>query len=587
MTRRKLLRLLGAYFSGRRRQFTVAVMAATVVILADASQPLFIEAAVDRGVGGGRPDLLLPLVLGLILVSATKSIAISIRKRLAGVTSIGTEARLRAQLYEHLQALDVPYHEQMPTGQLMSRASSDLQAIRDFLSLIPISIGTVLFILVVSFLLFSRDVNLAIVALAGLPFLAVGGARLTRKLHPVVWNTQQHLAELTAVAEETVTGIRVVKAFGRERLQTERLSKPAGQVLDQATKAIRLRALLQPVFELFPAISMALVLWYGGHRVVSGDLTTGQFIAFFIYMYRLAWPIRLLGWLAAEGQRAITAAGRIFDVLDTAPGIADRPGAQPLSIPAGEIRFEHITCRLGDKKPVLDGVDLVVPPGESVALVGPTGCGKSTMLRLVLRFLEPSAGRITIDGSDIRTVTLESLRNQIGTVFEETFLFSDSISSNVAFARPDSTEDEIVAAAALAQAHGFINDLPDGYDTVVGEQGYTLSGGQRQRIAIARAILMDPKILLLDDATSAVDPEVESEIRRGLAEAMRDRTTLIVARRPGSAALAHRVIYMEGGRILETGSHEDLWERLPSYRETLAGTPGPLAAVRDGQRVVG
>lgn len=570
MPRSNLRRLLAVYFS-QRRLVAIAVFSAIVVISVTAVQPIFIQMAIDRAIREGRRELLLPIAGALVLVSLIKGLGVLIRKRLAMISSITTEARLRGQLYEHLQNLDVSFHERTPTGQLMSRASSDLQAVRDFLSMIPISIGMFLLIGIVAIILVSKDAALAVASLAGLPFMAVLGGRLTRRLDPIVWNTQQNLAELTAVAEETVTGIRVVKAFGREPLQVERLERDAERVFTEATRAIRIRALLQPVFELFPAISMALVVWYGGHRVVTGRITPGELIAFFIYMYQLAWPIRMLGWLAADGQRAVTASGRIFDVLDTAPGIADRPDARLLQIPAGEVRFESVSYRFGSGGLVLDGIDLEVPSGGSIALVGPTGCGKSTMLRLMLRFLEPVGGRILVDGIDISAATLDSLRAQIGTVFEDTFLFSDTIRSNISFARPNATEDEVVQAAALAQAHGFISELPDGYDTVVGEQGYSLSGGQRQRVAIARAILMNPKILLLDDATSSVDPEVEAEIRRGLAEAMRGRTTLIVARRPGSAALAERVVFMQVGRIMASGTHGELWEQHPAYRETLAG----------------
>lgn len=571
MSGRNLRRLLAEYFS-QRRIVAIAIFFAIVVIAMTVLQPLLIEAAIDRAIEKDRRDLLLPIAGGLALVSAVKAFGVLVRKRLAMVSSIGTEARLRSKLYEHLQNLDVSYHERTPTGQLMSRASSDLQAQREFLSLIPISVGMLLLVAVVAVIMLFKDAPLAAVSLAGLPFMSAFGARLTRRLEPIIWNTQQYLAELTAVAEETVTGIRVVKAFGRESHQVERLDRDAEKVFTQASRAIRVRALLQPVFEFFPAVSMALVIWYGGHRVVAGHISKGELVAFLVFLYQLAWPIRMLGWLASEGQRAATASGRIFEVLDTPPGIADRPGAMPLQIPAGEIRFENVTYRFDSGRTVLDGVNITVPTGSSVALVGPTGCGKSTMLRLMLRFLEPVGGRILVDGKDISFTTLDSLRAQIGTVFEDTFLFSDSIRSNISFARPKATEDEIVQAAALAQAHGFINELTDGYDTIVGEQGYSLSGGQRQRVAIARAILMDPKVLLLDDATSAVDPEVEAEIRRGLSEAMRGRTTLIVARRPASAALADRVVYMEAGRIVEEGTHEELWRRVPAYRETLAGT---------------
>ena len=570
MTRRPLGRLLRFYFKAPKPIALAGIGAMTAVGM-QLIYPLLIGRVVDQAIRGSRPDLLLPLV-GLILLTAViKGIGVATRKRFAGIAAIGAEARLRHQLYEHLQGLDIAYHEEVPTGQLMSRASSDLQACRDFLSMIPISSGMSILLVSISVILFGKDPALAAVTLAGFPLMAYAAARLTAKLHPIVYLTQQYLGELTETVEETVGGIRVVKAFGREELQVGKLQEDAENVMEQATAQIRIRAILLPLFELFPALGLALVLWFGGIRVVNGAITPGDFVAFFVYVTHLQWPVRMIGWVASDSQKASTSSSRIFEVLDRRPGIEDRPNSGPIRIERGEIRFEEVSYRFPTGRKVVDSFDLTIPSGGSVAFVGPTGCGKTTLLKLVLRFLEPTEGRVLIDNEDIGTVTLESLRNQIGTVFEESFLFSDSIRGNIAFGRPDAAEDEIVTAAVLAQAHGFISDLRDGYETTVGEQGYTLSGGQRQRIAIARAILMDPSILLLDDATSAVDPSVEAEIRRGLSEAMKGRTTLIVARRPGSAALADQVVYMENGRIVDSGTHDALWDRLPSYRETLVG----------------
>lgn len=574
MSRGNLRRLLRAHFS-HPRSVVIALIFAFVVISVTAIVPLLIARVIDQTIREGRTELLAPLVGGILGLSAVKAVAIAMRKRHAGLSSIGTEARLRAQLYEHLQGLDIAYHENVSTGQLMSRASSDLQAARDFLSIIPIGTSMAALIVVITIILFTVDVPLAAVTLAGFPFMGLAAARLTRRLHPLIYGQQQQLAELTQVAEETITGIRVVKAFGREEHQVGRLRQKAEGVLEMATKVIGLRAILQPLFELFPALSLAFVLWFGGFRVVNGHISFGLFIAFFVYVTQLQWPVRMMGWIASDGQKAATSSGRIFEVLDIRPGIEDKSGAQPIEIQSGDIRFEEVAFETGESRRILDAVDLTVPAGGSLALVGPTGCGKTTMLRMVLRFLEPTSGRIAIDDNDISEVTLESLRNQIGTVFEETFLFSDTIRNNIAFGRPDATDDEIVTAAVLAHAHGFISDLPDAYETVVGEQGFTLSGGQRQRVSIARAILMDPRLLLLDDATSAVDPTVEAEIRLGLAEAMKGRTTLIVARRPGSAALADEVAFMENGSITDRGTHDELWARSARYRETLIG--GELA----------
>jgi ATP-binding cassette subfamily B protein len=318
------------------------------------------------------------------------------------------------------------------------------------------------------------------------------------------------------------------------------------------------------------------VLWYGGRQVLSGRISLGTLVAFSAYLNLLVQPTRSLGNVVTSAQRAGTAVGRVFEVLDTPPGVADRKNAQRLQVTRGTVLWQNVQFAFpggadsAHPPPVLDDVTLEIPAGTSLALVGPTGCGKTTMARTLLRFIEPASGRVTIDGIDVGDVTLRSLRGQIGMVFEDTFLFSDSIAANIAFGRPDAPFEDIVRAAAIAQAHSFIEELSEQYSTVIGEQGYTLSGGQRQRIAIARAILMNPKLLILDDATSSVDARVEAQIRRGLTEAMQGRTTLIVARRPSTAALAGRVAYMERGRIVATGSHDDLWHRVTAYREALS-----------------
>lgn len=540
--------------------------------------PLVIRAVVDRAVRPGRAGLLLPLVGLLLLTALIRGVGFSLRRRHSGVASVQTEAALRLRLYEHLQGMDLAYHQSTPAGQLMSRATSDLHAVRDLLVKLPILTGMAVQLALVVGLLVSFDAGLALLALAGTPLTALLAPRLTRRLAPAVWRTQQNLAELTALVEETVTGIRVVKAFGRESFQVERLRTLAERVRQRAVEAVRIRATLYPVFEAAPVLGLAAVIWYGGHRALAGEISLGTLVAASVYVTQLSWPMRMLGGAAADAQRAATAAGRIFDVLDTPPGVADREGAVPLEVTAGEVVFDGVRYDAPDGRTVLRGVDLTVPAGSSVALVGPTGCGKTTLLRLALRFLEPTEGRVLVDGADVAAVTLDSLRARMGTVFEETFLFSDTVAANIAFGRPAAAEEDVVRAAVLARAHDFVQDLPQGYATAVGDQGYTLSGGQRQRIAIARAILMDPRILLLDDATSAVDPEIEAEIRRGLATAMEGRTSIVVARRPGTAALAGAVVYMEGGRVVAAGPHAELWERLPAYREVLSGAAPALAA---------
>jgi len=556
----------------RQTRYVVAACSgALLVLLMSVAIPQTLRLAIDRAITPGRTDLLAPFVGLFLAAAALKALGIYTRKRYAGKASVATEMRVREQLYDHLHALDMAYHSKMPAGQLMSRASSDLQHAGNTLGVMPFFTASFGLLITVSVILFVIDPLLASVVLAGLPAMAFLAVKFTSKLDPIVYATQQHLGEMTSVAEETVSGIRIVKAFGRQARQTQTFEDKAGQVLDQSMKAIRIRSLLQPLFEFLPALCLALVLWVGGARVISGRISYGTFVQFALYVTQLVMPIRAIGWIASDIQMASTAAGRIFEVLDEEPGVADSPDAVALQTGDGEVSFEGVTCTSEEGQAIVQGLSLTVPAGRSVALVGPTGCGKSTLLRLILRFLEPTSGRVKVDGQDIAKVTLHSLRKTIGTVFEETFLFSDTIEANISFGKPSASREEVVLAASLGQAHEFISELPDGYETMVGEHGYSLSGGQRQRVAIARAILMGPRILLLDDATSNVDPSVEAKIRKGLEKVMTNRTTLLVARRPGTAALADAVVFMDQGRVVASGTHHELWNSSPAYRACLTG----------------
>lgn len=557
------------------KKLVVGFTAAVVVAFSLSSIPLFVRAAIDGAIPDrdmGQLVLIVALMLG---VATLKGVGHGFRRQMAGEVSIGVEADLREQLYNHVQALDVGYHERISTGQIMSRAASDIQAIRQYLMTIAWSLTLVLQVIVIFAIMFVLSPVLAAIFLAPAPLLAVYTYRFADRFDPVVYRMQQNLGELASVVEETVVGIRVVKAFGREDDQVTKLTKDADAVYDAAMESIVLRARFVPLFNLIPLLGLVAVLYVGGGQAIDGTLSPGTLIAFFQFLFALIWPLRGIGMIVAWAQRATTASGRVFEVLDTTPGIADRPGAQPLAVPEGRVVYRDVHFAYPDGGPVLAGVDLEIGSGSSVALVGQTGCGKSTLMRLLPRFIEPVSGHVEIDAADVSDVTLSSLRSQIGIVFEDTLLFSDTIAANIAFGRPDAHEEEIVRAAVVAQAHEFIDQLPERYDTMVGENGYTLSGGQRQRIAIARAILMNPKILILDDATSNVDAEVEAAIRKGLRHAMTDRTTIIVARRPQTAALADLVAYMADGRIVEVGTHDDLWRTNHAYRETLLAGSDP------------
>jgi ATP-binding cassette subfamily B protein len=401
---------------------------------------------------------------------------------------------------------------------------------------------------------------------------------------------QRESAELAAVVEESVAGVRVIKGLGAERVQATRLKGEAEDVYDQSMAAARTRASFLPGLELLPNIGLIAVLGYGGHQVLNGNLSLGSLIAFNVYIAMLVWPLRMLGMIVAQAQRAVVSAERVDEVLATDPLVADAP--HPVGLPTarpsdgrsegpvGAVAFEGVRFSYGGRTSVLDGFDLRVRPGESVALVGATGSGKTTVARLIPRFYDVEAGRITLDGIDVRDLRLRDLRQALGIVFEDTFLFSDTIAANIAFADPDAPHAAIERAARLAGAHEFIGDLGDGYATRIGERGYSLSGGQRQRIAIARAILADPRVLILDDATSAVDPTKEHEIRDALTSVMRGRTTIVIAHRPATIALADRVVLVDSGRVAAEGTHESLLATDHRYRQVLAA-----AAARESRRV--
>lgn len=569
MTRRRTFARLLRNVRPYRRKLIIALACAIGVAVALPSIPLFVRAAVDNAIAHEDYRLLIVLIAGLLGVGVVKAVLHGFRRQMAGEISIGVEADLRERLYNHVQALDVGYHERISTGQIMSRATSDINAIRQYLMSLGWSVTLVLQVIVMFAIMFVLNAQLAAIFLATSPILALYTYRFSNRFDPIVWRMQQNLGELASVVEETVVGIRLVKAFGREDDQVRKLAHDADAVYDAAMESIRLRARFVPVFNLVPQLGLVAVLWFGGRHAITGTLSAGTMIALFAYLFMLIMPLRSIGMIVAWAQRATTASTRIFEILDTTPGIADHPGAKPLEVSGGTIRWEDVHFAYPDGGPVLDGVTLEIPAGSSVALVGHTGCGKSTMMRLLPRFIEPSSGRVTIDDQDVPQVTLSSLRSAIGIVFEDTLLFSDTIAANIAFGRPDASEEEIVRAAVIAQAHEFIEELPEGYDTAVGENGYTLSGGQRQRVAIARAILMNPRVLILDDATSNVDARVEAAIRKGLRQAMTGRSTIIVARRPQTAALADRVAYMEAGRIVDVGTHSELWRSNRAYRETL------------------
>ena len=556
-------------------------MAAGVVVglawtLAKVSVPLVVAQAIDEGIDPYDQSALVfwtCVILGLGVIAAAFT---GMRRYLAFRESRWAETDLRDRLFAHLQRLHFSFHDESQTGELMSRANTDLQQIQQLVVLIPLTMSNLLTVVAVTLILVSINPVLAVLALAGLPFVNVLAKRFSTRLQGPVMGIQRESAQLASVVEETVSGVRVVKGFGAEPVQAARLRVEADDVFDESMAAARIRATYLPALDLLPNIGLIAVLGYGGHLVLTDQLSLGDLVAFNVYVVLLIWPLRMLGMIVAQWQRSVASAERVHEILDTTPVIVDHASGAGLpprveGEPVGEVRFEGVRFAYAPgAAPILDGLDLVVPAGESVAVVGATGSGKTTIARLLPRFYDVDEGRILIDGVEVTTLALRSLRRSVGIVFEDTFLFSDSVAGNIAFADPEASVDAIERAARLAGAHEFIERLPAGYATEIGERGFSLSGGQRQRIAIARAILADPRVLILDDATSSVDPTKEHEIRDAMRVVMEGRTTVVIAHRPATIALADRVVVLADGRVVAAGTHEQLLAESDRYREILA-----------------
>ena len=505
------------------------------------------------------------------------------RRIVSGNVSLAVEYDLRNGLYAHLQALELGFFDRQQTGQLMSRATVDLQSIRFFLGYGFVWIAqSALTILFAAVAMFVKDPALAAMSLAPVPFVVIVAFRYGKRSRPAIQEVQQRIGELTAEAEENVSGVRVVKAFAAEPRQLERFRHQVRRVFDQAMYSNRLSAFYQPFIGFLPQLGLAAILIVGGRRVIDGTLTLGSFTAFYTYLLMLIAPMRSLGIALGFGQRATASGVRLFEILDVEPRIASPEDARPLPEGNGRVELRDVSFSYEDGAPVLRGIDMTVEGGTTVALVGGTGAGKSSLVSLLGRNYDVTGGSVLIDGADVRDVELNSLRSQIGVVTDDPFLFSATVHDNIAYGRPDATREEVERAAERAQAAGFIAELPDGYDTVVGERGLTLSGGQRQRIAIARALVIDPRILVLDDATSSVDASTEQAIKQALREAMRGRTTFVIAHRLSTIALADDIVVLEDGEIAARGTHDELLQESELYAEIAAkGLPDQVFLNRD------
>ena len=561
-------RLLG-FLRPYRRGVALSLLLAAAAMGTGVAIPFLVGRAVDA-VRRGEPDLW--LFGGLIVAAGVGRLVFSVVRRLvAGRVSLGVEYDLRNRMYSHLQSLEVGFFDAQQTGQLMSRATVDLQAVRFFLGYgLVFILQSLVTILVAAAVMIVVDPFLAAVTLAPVPLILWVAARYGRRNRPASQEVQQRIAELTAEAEENISGVRVVKAFAQEARQLARFREAVAHVFAQSMVSTRLRAFYNPLIGFLPQLGLAALLLVGGRQAIRGQLTVGEFVAFYGYVLMLAGPMRMLGIALGMAQRAVASGARVFEVLDREPRIVAPPGAPPLPPGGGRVELRGVESGFGEgaeARQVLGGIDLSVEAGRSIALVGATGSGKTTLVGLLPRLYDPTAGEVLIDGVDVRSVDLESLRREIAFVSDDPFLFSASVRENIAYARPEASDEEIGLAARRAGIDDFVESLADGYDTLVGERGLTVSGGQRQRLAIARALIRDPRILILDDATSSVDATTEARIGQALREAMRGRTTFVIAHRMSTIALADEIVVLEDGRVAARGTHHELLVASPLYRE--------------------
>ena len=569
---RPLYRQTFARLLGFLRPYKVSL--AISIVLAVGSQAAAIaliwltKHVIDNALRPRDTHALKLFVLAVVLVGVFRAVLMAGRRLISGRQALAVEMDMRQGLYAHLVRLSFGFYDRHQTGQLMSRATVDLQGVRFFLGYgLIFFFQNVLTVASVTIVLLVFEWKLALIALAITPVLVVLAYRYSHVSHPTLRDVQQKLADVATVAEENIVGVHVVKSFAQEAQERAKFEQRSEAVFAQTVRANRQRALYVPLISWVPLVAQGAVLLVGARMVTRGELTVGGFVAFNLYLGMLVMPLRSLGMWIGQSQRATAAGERIFEIMDAPEEIADKPGAVELPPGGGRLRFEHVEFEYMEGRPTLEDIVLDVSAGRTIALIGHTGSGKTTLTSLVPRFYDVSAGRVLVDGVDVRDVTLHSLRRAIGVIPQDPFLFSATVRENITFGAPGLSQQEVERIARLAQAHEFVERLPDGYDTVIGERGITLSGGQRQRLAIARAIAVDPRILILDDATASVDATTEAKIRLGLREAMRGRTTLIIAHRLSTISLADEIVVLDAGRIAVRGTHDELLETSQVYRD--------------------
>jgi ATP-binding cassette subfamily B protein len=563
------LRRLWGYCLRHRTDLLLSFGCAVVTAVATAVLPLMLRHVVDE-VAVGAATSLAPWLATLIGVAAVRFVAGYTRRYRAGRLSLAVQYDLRNDAFTALLRLGGAEQDNLQTGEVVSRSISDITLIQTLLNFLPNITGNMLAFVASLVVMAVLSPPLTVVALAVVPALWLIAQRSRRDLFPANWHAQQETAEVAAAVEAAVTGVRVVKGFGQEQRELVGLERRAHRLFASRLRVARLTSRYNPALQAVPALGQVLVLALGGWLVLHQHISLGTFVAFTTYLAGCATPVRQLAMLLSVGQQAHAGVERVLEIIDAPPGIADRAGAQDLPDTPLSIELADVTFGYRNDRPVLRGVTLRIEPGETVALVGASGSGKSTSSLLLPRCYDVHSGAVRLGGLDVRDVRLTSLRSSIGMVFENTYLLSDTVRANITLGRPEATDEQVRAAARLARADEFVEALPNGYDTVIGEQGLTLSGGQRQRIALARALLYDPRVLVLDDATSAVDAGVEAEIHAALREVTQQRTTLVIAHRRSTLALADRIVVLDGGRIVDVGTEEELQARCPLFRSLLS-----------------